>query len=175
LVDLALFGTANDLKEQLAKGAKINQRNCYERSALLQAISILGDSPRRNSNVMFLLNEGADPNLSGKTTFGRTFPLHSAIYYTSLNFNAPDKRDTSNEEQLLQQLIKKGTRLSEPDDKGQTPIHIAALYNNLYTLRLLLSSGAPVEPLDKSGKTPLDYAKSADVVTLLKQYGAKEK
>lgn len=174
---LACFGNANNLKEQLARGAKVNEADPNGEIALLRAVSILGDDPRRNSNVMFLLGEGANVNLSGTSSeladYITTFPLHSAVHYTSYGFNSTRKRDMSYNEQLLNELIKKGANLSAIDGKGQTPLHKAAVWNNLYALRLLLSLGANTSVRDKSGKTALDYAKSPEAISLLKQFGAQ--
>jgi len=176
-VYLACFGNVNNLKEQLAKGAKVNEHDPNGEVALLHAISILGDDPRRNSNVMFLLNEGANVNLSGHNQFmpGTTFPLHRAVYYTSYGFNSNKKLDLSYDEKILNELIKRGADLSATDEKGQTPLHIGTIMNNLYALRLLLSLGANASIQDRLGKTALDYAKSPEAISLLKQYGAQGK
>lgn len=176
-VYLACFGNVNNLKEQLAKGAKVNEHDPNDELALLRAISILGDDPRRNSNVMFLLNEGANVNLSGYDPLipRTTFPLHSAVYYTSYGFNASKRRDLSYDEKILSELIKRGADLSAIDEKGQTPLHIAATMNNLYALRLFLPLGANASIRDRSGKMALDYAKSPEAISLLKQYGAQGK
>jgi ankyrin repeat protein len=41
------------------------------------------------------------------------------------------------------------------DHRGCTPLHVAAFYNNLDCMQLLLSHGASVEARDVTGKTPL--------------------
>ena len=42
------------------------------------------------------------------------------------------------------------------------------------TIEALLNAGAKVTDKDKEGKTALDYAKSAEMIKLLKSHGAKE-
>ena len=44
----------------------------------------------------------------------------------------------------------------------------------MFAAQLLLNAGTKVMPKDKSGKSPLDYAKSSDMILLLKKHGAKE-
>lgn len=172
-VELARFGSINELKELLKEGAYINSRNRQEETALLNALSkFSGYYYDTYLKVMFLLDLGADVNQEGVGTFGMTFPLHEAIWMTSIRFNKKD--DTSYAEQTLQHLIKKGAYVAAEDEDGLTPLHIAAEYNNVYAAQLLLDTGTKVMSKDKSGKTPLDYAKSSEMIQLLKNYGAKE-
>ena len=127
---------------------------------------------------MFLLDIGADVNQQGRGSFGMTFPLHQIVYCSSFLFNAERKKDisydTSYAKEILLQLIKRGAYVAAEDEDGLTPLHVAAKRDNLYAAQLLLKSGTKVMPKDKSGKEPLDYAKSSEMIKLLKSYGAKE-
>ena len=72
----------------------------------------------------------------------------------------------------------RGTRyekLAESTYGGMTPLHVAAKYNNLEGAKMLIEAGAKIMPKDDTGKTPLDYAESTEMIKLLKSYGAKEK
>jgi ankyrin repeat protein len=51
---------------------------------------------------------------------------------------------------------------------------VAAEHNNLYAAHLLLDLGAKVNPKDSSGKTPLDYAESREMIVILKDHWANE-
>jgi ankyrin repeat protein len=121
---------------------------------------------------MYLLDAGADVNLKGRGVHGQTLPLHEAIYQSQFAFRY--NGNTKYAEKILQALIKKGAYISGMDEDDKTPLHIASQYNHLYAAELLLKSGAKVMPKDKKGKTPLDYTESAEIIKLLKKYGAKE-
>ena len=46
-------------------------------------------------------------------------------------------------------------RVNETNTTGQTPLHYAALWNDLKAVRLLLKNGADVELQDKDGVQPI--------------------
>lgn len=83
-------------------------------------------------------------------------------------------RDQSAEcsELILRDLIEHGAQIAARDSNGQTPLHVAAVLNNLLAARLLLSSGATAMSRDSGGETPLDYAQTSEMMQLLQQYGA---
>ena len=68
-------------------------------------------------------------------------------------------------------------------NKGQTPLHTAAILRHLEIIELLASSGVEVNAIDKRGQTPLDYAKMRDnddsnskinkTADLLRKHGGK--
>ncbi|MFH1283314.1 MAG: ankyrin repeat domain-containing protein [bacterium] len=177
-IEDVFFGTVSRLEELIKKGADVNTPNRQGETALLNILrnsSAYYYDSGAHKMVMYLLGIGADVNLKGKGILGVTLPLHEAIYSSHFLFKYK-KGDTSSlyAEKILQELIKKGAFVSAQDKEGKTPLHIAAEYNHLYAARLLLESGSKVMPKDKSGKTPLDYAESAEMIKLLKEYGAKE-
>ncbi len=171
-IEAAAYGTISELKEQLNKGARINTLNSNGNSALINAISIFlrHDDYKK---IIFLLDNGADLNLKGNSSFGTTLPLHQAVYVTDIIFNAKSK-ETGNAEQLLKELIKRGAFISGKDDDGKTPLHVASENNNLYAAKLLINEGSKIMPKDNSNNTPLDYAESAEMIKLLKEHGATE-
>lgn len=173
-VDAAIYGNIDELEQLLKKGAEINRPNNQGETALLNALSGFYDRDTTYLKIMFLLDMGADVNQKGKSIYGMTFPLHQAIFYSSIVFNTKRKIDTSYAKAILEQLIKRGAYVAAEDERGLTPLHLAAQLNNLYAAQLLLKSGTKIMPKDKSGKTPLDYAKSVEMIKLLKKYGAKE-
>ena len=173
LIESAKYGTVSELKEQIAKGGDINSRNINGETVLMNALNGIYDYDTY-IKVTYILDVGADPNLKGEgTILGNTLPLNEAILMSSFLFKAKH-RDTSYAEQILQVLIKKGAYVSGADGNDETPLHIAAKYNNLYAAQLLLSAGCKVMPRDKMGKTPLSNAESAEMIKLLKKYGATE-
>ena len=118
--------------------------------------------------VRELLALGANPNFTGEH-LGLKTPLHAAVFKGKWQF----QEGTAAE--IIQLLLKAGAHVSSTDTyKQKTPLHIAAELNNPISAKILLDAGAKVMPKDADGKTPLDYAESADVIKLLKSYGAKE-
>jgi uncharacterized protein len=142
------------LKRELSGGAKVNSQSPDKKTALIEAVSY-----GHFRVVRELLALGANPNLKGHNLGGLTTPLHAAVFQA----------------EIMQLLLKAGAHVSSTETyKQQTPLHIAAQFNKPISVKILLDAGAKVMPKDADGKTPLDYAESADVIKLLKSYGAKE-
>ncbi len=172
-VEVAFMGTLDDLKGQIKKGARVNIKDRQGRTALIGALMPFDHNAY--IKVIYLLDLGADVNLKGLGVIksrAATLPLHVAIRLSSFLFRY--KKNTIYAEQILKELIKRGAFVSGRDEDDKTPLHIASKYNHLYAAQLLLESGSKVMPKDKSGKTPLDYAESAEMIKLLKNHGAKE-
>lgn len=78
---------------------------------------------------------------------------------------------------ILKKLIASGADLSIRTNgswKGLTPLHLAVRMNLYTAAELLLEGGVNINLKDQYGKTPLDYAESAEMIKLLKTHGAKE-
>lgn len=69
-------------------------------------------------------------------------------------------------------LLRKGYSLNMTNDRRQTPLHVACMYDNSKCVRKLLRSGCDTEALDKEGRTPLyiacAYQRYSNVKALLK-------
>lgn len=63
--------------------------------------------------------------------------------------------------QVLQLVSQPGIQLDARNEHGQTPLHLAALYDNTHLIDILLNAGAQVDPLDERARTPLLDAVSA--------------
>lgn len=151
------------MKRELSGGARVNNQSPTKQTALVEAAE-----GGHYSVVRELLALGANPNLPGDGPGGPTTALHAAVFKNKLYF------EKGNAEIVLL-LLKAGARVSSTESyKHKTPLHIAAEVDNPIAVRMLLEAGAKVMPKDDDGKTPLDYAESADVIKLLKSYGAKE-
>ncbi len=171
-IEVASFGTVSELDELIKNGARINERNKDRETALLNAITgeIISNSSIKK--VVYLLSHGADPNYEGNGMLG-FLPLHVATIHTSFVFRY-DNRDHEPGKKIIQLLLENGAYVSGKDQNGLTPLHCAAKYNNIFAARLFLIKGAKVMPRDNKGKTPLDYAESAEMIKLLKEFGASE-
>ncbi len=62
------------------------------------------------------------------------------------------------------------------DADDQTPLHVAAYFDHLLVIKVLLEAGGDVNALNKDGRTPLDMAQrgnSKKAIDLLKENGAQ--
>uniref|UniRef100_A0ACD5YEC0 Uncharacterized protein n=1 Tax=Avena sativa TaxID=4498 RepID=A0ACD5YEC0_AVESA len=69
--------------------------------------------------------------------------------------------------QIIRYLLDCGGDPAMPDERGSTPLHDVAMQGHSEAVRLLLSKGAPVDPVDHRG-APLHLAASNDHVEVVK-------
>eukprot|EP00731_Ephydatia_muelleri_P003639 Em0001g3639a len=77
---------------------------------------------------------------------------------------------------VLNALVKAGSKVNEKDEKGATPLYYAAVRGDVDAVNTLVSAGSNVNDRDKSGMTPLHRAASqgnSDVVKTLIKAGSK--
>jgi len=144
-----------------------------------------------------LIRAGADVNAQGLNN-DRTTPLHSAVNadnITAVEILLDAKADATicdhgylgfspihyavDNIPILKKFIASGADLSiqakgTGGSTGDTPLHIAVIGNHYRAAELLLEGGADIRIKNSDGKTPLDYAKSTEMIELLKSHGAKE-
>uniref|UniRef100_A0A8C2D804 Ankyrin repeat domain 52a n=1 Tax=Cyprinus carpio TaxID=7962 RepID=A0A8C2D804_CYPCA len=90
--------------------------------------------------VKYLLRNGIDePNAFGNTA------LHVACY--------------TGQEAVANELVNRGANVNQPNHRGYTPLHLAAVSTNgALCLELLVNNGADVNMQSKEGKSPLHMA-----------------
>jgi ankyrin repeat protein len=119
---------------------------------LLRA-SKAGDNP---AAMQLLLDHGALvdlPNADGIT------PLMIAAGMGHGNNPSRGRYQTDDDAVVaLKILLKAGADIHRRATNGQTAMHGAALKGWNATIRFLAENGAELEPKDRDGKTPLDYA-----------------
>ncbi len=64
-------------------------------------------------------------------------------------------------------LVDKGAKVNIQDTYKRTPLHMAALYDDLWAARFLVERGAGVNLADASGRTALDYLRARGASTTL--------
>jgi ankyrin repeat protein len=110
--------------------------------------------------VELLLAKGADINT------GKWPALHSALDAGRFD--------------IVDLLLAKGADVNIRDDKGHTPLHIAASYAASRfpkIVELLISNGADIDAKDNGGKTALSYTLEGgytEIAEILRKHGAKE-
>ncbi|WP_109523598.1 MULTISPECIES: ankyrin repeat domain-containing protein [Nocardia] len=93
---------------------------------------------------------------------------------TPLHYAAADSSGTTHDQ--VAELIAGGQDPNDRDNAGVTPLHGAAQYDGVQTVRVLLDAGAEVNARDDEGNTPLMYAvrspwTSPEVIALLRDRG----
>jgi ankyrin repeat protein len=149
----AYYGDVSAIRHLLAHGASIDSlgENCGLNGACFHGHWRLS---------RFLLEQGANPNHASADT-GET-PLHAALCKTDrmvydrvlivllshgANPNVATKPD-----------IETGSFMRDCRTKGETPLHRAAAFGEVETIRMLKEAGAIVDAKDANGDTPLSWA-----------------
>lgn len=80
----------------------------------------------------------------------------------------------NNDSKGIKRLIESSIDLSQTDDRGQTPLHLAANYEDFDVIELLIVEGADLNITDDDGNTPMSLVSSFDssILKLFLEYGA---
>jgi ankyrin repeat protein len=185
LIRAAAYHDIPGMEDAIDNGADVNESNRQGETALVEALNgVAFLAVHGSAAILYLLKKGADPRIQGSEDGhpdDKTTALHRAMFASSFVF---DKRNQEKNERLrddavrarsvIEFLLQHGALVSVRDWYGQTPLHIAAKHNNIVGARMLIEAGCKIMPTDRRGKTPLDYAESAEMIKLLKDHGAKE-
>lgn len=142
------------------KWVKTIHKNVVFEDEIFTIPRLISAFERNNISVIKqFLERGYDPN------------THMSNYVTGLHIAA-----TQNYYNLAKILIvHPNIQINCQDTDGKTPLSLAAKFNNLAVLRLLIEFKADLEISDKNGYTPLHYAvlwKNLEIVETLLEYGA---
>lgn len=180
LVEAGGSGDLDGIKVAIAAGGRVNGRDPTGRTALINAVRTPLYERTRAEAIWWLLDNGADPNITGDSGFKGLdgIPLHIFVAMNKRTLEGAARRSSEVRvlaEETLIRLIRAGAKVSGMDSSRKTPLHIAAEFDNIRAAEVLIQEGARVMARDKEGRTPLDYAESAGMIRLLKANGATER
>ena len=136
-------------------GKKPNARDAYGNTPLHSAVFY---NSLRSAEV--LLRSGADPD-APNVLDGHLTPLHLAAIYSNLGID------------VVEVLLTHGANPEVRDERGGTPLHMAASSNDVAVAKALLQYGANPYALDSSDRTPLENARARgnmEVAQLLQEH-----
>ncbi|MCL2673365.1 MAG: ankyrin repeat domain-containing protein [Alphaproteobacteria bacterium] len=162
LIDLAMRGTPQQVRNAVKQGAKVNARNKDRTTPLIAA------ARSNNMQVLpILLELGANPKATDRA--GRM-----AIDYVNrpgapvINTVAVQTLGPS----VMSALIKMGADVNTRNRQGETPLMHAG---TLEMMNILIQAKADVNAKDETGRTPLifaSYAGTPEMITALVKAGA---
>ncbi|XP_041374688.1 serine/threonine-protein phosphatase 6 regulatory ankyrin repeat subunit A-like [Gigantopelta aegis] len=169
-------------------GSDINAEDDRGRTPLLLALM---DHPIKISISLYLLDKGADPNLTDTSS---THPLHlaarkwvtpvlEALVEKGANVNVSDCSGNTplhymvqpSAERWIKYLIEKGSHINKVNNDGDTPLHIAAREGNPFIGFELLCRGADTNIINKANMTPLLLAADTSRSNLVDAILSKDK
>lgn len=154
LLAAALLGDASGSEELLRHGARVNAMAPNLETPLLRAVreghQDLVNLLLQKGGWVHWENEAGETALHLAAAFGRDKILMSLL-----------EEDRSPATDSMEEAPQHPD-LERRDNKGQTPLHLAAETGNTEGVKLLLAAGAIPEALDGRGWTPLHYAVAGD-------------
>jgi len=129
--------------------------------------------------VQYLINKHADLNIwIHDPSFAKVGPPLSVIIQHRKRMIGKNsdiaKNGMAASYELMKMLLENGAFVSGLDSELKTPLHYAAMSNDIEAAHLLVPNNAKISSKDRYGKTPLDYAEGGDFIMLLKAAGAQE-
>ena len=149
----AYYGDVSAIKFLLAHGEKLDSlgEDCGLNGAAFHGHWRL---------CKFVLEQGADVNKPLADT--RETPLHTALCNTDrVVYDRVLKvllAHGANPNVATKAGVETGGFMRDCRTKGETPLHRAAAFGDLDTIKLLLDAGAKIDARDANGDTPLSWA-----------------
>ncbi|KAF4528779.1 hypothetical protein B566_EDAN017111 [Ephemera danica] len=156
----ATFGGHIDAIELLLdRGADIHSRDATDGSTPLHQKEYLFIETCRKGDTELakkMLDEGIDVDTKSGSWMG-----HTALHWASKNGDIDMIK-------VAVYLLKRGADIEKRTDKGDTPLHKAAWWGSLETVKLLLDRDANINAKNNEGETPLRLARDLDRTEVIK-------
>ncbi len=160
IAGMPFAGFSQTLSDAISKKDTVTALQLIKGGANINAVDANGTSPLMSAcrwadeaMVGFLLRHGANPG-APKSLKGRTPLMIACAYYGGKG--------------ICDMLIAKGADINAAAIDGTTALMLAAQNAKLDVVDLLLKKGAKANTKDGTGKTALDYVRSAKVDDYLK-------
>jgi hypothetical protein len=176
-------GDVEDVRELIARGAGVNEREEDKTTALHIAVENASIE-----KVRLLLEFGANVNARDEEKRtpllmiggGATRELVALLVEGGAKVNVTAEDGTTpllaaadnSPAEVVQFLIDEGAEIDVRDEDGDTPLMIAAYSDDAESVRALLIAGADVNARNKADETALDQASDKEVIDLLRSFGA---
>lgn len=185
LHQMALSGNIYAMQRLLEQGAAVDAftvgQDSFSGASLLVGTPLLVAIKASHPDaVLLLLQYGADVNALADLETAHCAKDRRTIGPIGLAWNTyltsalawPQRRE--DRLQLLELLVEFGADVNMPNEKGGTPLMVAASLGqeDAEATRTLLENGANVDAMDPTGRTALFYAYDYDVVKCLVDGGA---
>jgi ankyrin repeat protein len=151
----------------IASGADVNKKNGYNSTPLAYALEGMGNSRNEADNFkemfLLLLKHGADPNImygykhasdNTKILLHELAAKGGCITNETRAFDAINKKNDLTIE-IAELLISFGANVNASDQRGNTPLHVAANNNNIRMIKMLVSHGAYLKANNRDNEMPL--------------------
>ena len=146
------FGTLQDVKSALAKGADVNT-DFAKGNGGVTPLNLALVCNRNEGVIAFLIKSGANVNIHDKAAArGKTPLMFAAIYWEG--------------DQIINLLINAGAKINDTDDDGNTPLMCAARTGSPEATLALLLAGANANAKNNKGENAFELAKyNTDIST----------
>jgi len=163
-VDAGSLILFKSLKITLNDSPDIVQENLHhlQVTALRKVVHLLMKNERLNTTPILRPKKNIPMAVSEKLDCLKTFPLWRAEQYRrQLHEELINACEKGEKEKVQQILGEAGTLIEMPNDKGWTPLIVAAFHQKIEVVQLLLELGAEPNKGGLNGTTPLMYAKTS--------------
>lgn len=170
LAEAVLGGKPEIAKMLLSKGANPNTSDINGRTILMDAVKA-----KNTKTISMLLEYNANPqaqDLNGRNSYHEAALTEDENVINLIrnaggnplsrdkNGNTPFSLCLSKQDSIIKAILGKDTSISDSD--GNTPLHIAVQNNKESILKMLISSGYPLNTRNSDGYTPLAIAVEKD-------------
>lgn len=170
LAEAVLGGKPEIAKMLLSKGANPNTSDINGRTILMDAVKA-----KNTKTIAMLLEYNANPqaqDLNGRNSYHEAALTEDENVINLIrnaggnplsrdkNGNTPFSLCLSKQDSIIKAILGKDTSISDSD--GNTPLHIAVQNNKESILKMLISSGYPLNTRNSDGYTPLAIAVEKD-------------